>query len=90
MLESVFAIAVVMGFLTSYKDEYTGNIVKNLGKITDRYLHGNFIFDIITLFPLFLRFRFSRLFVLIKCLRLMNLKEALNVNLVMAEIKGFY
>ena len=79
-----------MSFVTSYTDEYTGNVVKDIPKIVDRYLHGNFVFDFITIFPLFFRFKFSRLLILIKCLRLVNLKQALDVNTVMAQIKGLY
>ena len=89
-LESVFFVAILMSFITSYTDEYTGNVVKDIPKIVDRYLHGNFVFDFITIFPLFFRFKFSRLLILIKCLRLVNLKQALDVNTVMAQIKGLY
>jgi hypothetical protein len=84
ILESFFLCAIFLGFFTSYTDEHTGNIVKDIPKIADRYLHGQFVFDFITIFPLFFRFKFSRLLILIKCLRLVNLKQALDVNTVMA------
>ena len=85
MLESVFIVAILMNFFTSYTDEHTGNIVKDLTKIRKRYIQGSFIFDLFTIFPFFLiRFKFSRLMILIKCLRLVNLKNALNVNNFMA------
>jgi hypothetical protein len=85
-LETVFLCAIAMNFLTSYTDEFTGNHIKDLSKIADRYLNNNFIFDFITIFPfsLMFRFKFSRLLILIKCLRLVNLKHALDVNTVMA------
>lgn len=55
-LESVFFVAIIVNFFTSYTDEYTGNVIKDFSKIADRYFRGNFFFDFITIFPFFFRF----------------------------------
>ena len=79
-------MGITVNFLTSYIDADTGNEVKEIKKISKRYFNGNFVFDFVTIFPLsfFFRFKFSRCLILIKCLRLVKLKEFLDVNTVMA------
>lgn len=83
ILESVFLAAIILKFFTNYTDEFTGNSIKDLTHIRDRYIKGSLTFDLITIFPFIFRFKFSCLFLLIKYLRLVNLKYTLNVNLFM-------
>jgi hypothetical protein len=93
ILEFIFLTGIYVNFFTSYIHDDTGNEVKNIKKISKRYFYGNFIFDFVTIFPLSLFFRgfkFSRCLILIKCLRLVQLKEFLDINKVMAQIKGLY
>ena len=85
-LECIFLSAICINFITSYTDPDNGNEVRDIYRIVDRYLKGNFVFDFVTIFPMsyIFRFPFSRLLILIKCLRLINLREFLDVNTVMS------
>jgi hypothetical protein len=50
--EFIFAFSILTKFLTDYKPDGETEHVKSLSKITSKYLHGDFIFDLIPLIPL--------------------------------------
>ena len=50
--EVIFAFSILTKFLTDYKPDGETEHVKSLSKITQKYLHGDFIFDLIPLIPL--------------------------------------
>ena len=83
---------MLLEFITSYNDVDTNRPVKDIKKIASRYLSGNFLFDFVTIIPLafIFRFEFSRLFIIIKCLRLIKLKNFLDIKSLMRRVKGIY
>jgi hypothetical protein len=85
ILESLFLINMVMSFLTSYFDVDANKMIIDYKKISTRYINNNFLFDCITLFPFafVVRFKFSRLLILIKCVRLNKLSQFLDMNSIM-------
>jgi len=74
--ELIFAFSILTKFLTDYKPDGETEHVKSLSKITSKYLHGDFIFDLIPLIPLPFIFKNvfcqSKLFYMIKCIRVLN------------------
>ena len=51
LIECLYIIDIVCGFLTDYISEESIYPVKNIEKIALRYVKGNFIFDFIAVFP---------------------------------------
>ena len=78
--------------ITSYTDVDTNREVKDIKKISSRYFSGNFLFDFVTIVPLSFLYRFelSRLLISIKCLRLIKLKNFLDIKSLMKQVKGVY
>ena len=83
---------MLVSFVTSYWDIDSNKMVVDYKKIANRYIRNGFLFDLITFIPFafIVRFRFSRLLILIKCLRLQKLSKFLDMNTLMRQIKGVY
>ena len=81
-----------MSFITSYFDVDSNQMVVDYKKISSKYIGEGFVFDIVTFIPFafITRFEFSRLLILIKCLRLNKLSSFLDMNTLMRQIKGVY
>ena len=81
-----------MSFITSYFDVDSNQMVVDYKKISSKYINEGFVFDIVTFIPFafITRFKFSRLLILIKCLRLNKLSSFLDMNTLMRQIKGVY
>lgn len=90
--ESVFAINIMLSFLTDFVPD--GELVpeRDLGKIADRYWHDGFMQEFIPTFPLtFLvdnsEHKFWRLIYLIKIIRLIKGIEIYDVQLMVDYLK---
>lgn len=91
--ELVFAFSILTRFLTDYTPDGETEPVKSLSKISTRYLHSDFIWDILPLIPLPFIFNnifgeyYAKLLYMIKCIRLLNGFKLFNVSLMLASIK---
>jgi len=74
-------VEMIFGFITEYVDE-NNKPVKDIKKISMRYLHEGFIFDLIPLIPFnfLVNFHASRYLFLLKSIRLIQAYEILDVR----------
>ena len=87
--ELIFLIDMLLEFIVQYTDEQTNLPVKNISKIGIRYLQNDFIYDLLPLIPfnIIFTFKYSRLFFLIKCIRLLETYDMLDTGAFMRRIK---
>ena len=90
--ESIFALNICFNFLTDFVPD--GEIIpeKDLAKIADRYLNGEFLKDFAPTFPLTFFFdnshtKFWRLLYLVKIIRLIKGIEIYDVQVMMDWLK---
>jgi hypothetical protein len=50
--ESIFGLSIFLKFFCEFKTEESPLPVRDLSRIADRYLKGDFIFDVIPILPL--------------------------------------
>jgi len=81
-LEAFFFIGIIMSFITSYFDIDQNKWVVDYKKISMKYINGRFIVDFITFIPFafMVKFKYSRLLIIIKCMRLQRLSDFLDIN----------
>lgn len=87
--EGIFLVSLLLNFITDYKEDGNPNPVRDLNKISMRYLKGQFIYDIIPLIPLpHLPFGNSmKHFYLIKIMRMVTGIRVFDVSVIMSRIK---
>ena len=51
VVDFIFIIDIVAGFLTAYTDTYTGDTIRNPRRIAIRYLKSGFVFDLLSSLP---------------------------------------
>jgi hypothetical protein len=83
---------MLLEFILEYTDEQTTLPVRNISQISLRYVKGEFKFDLLPLIPFnfIWHFQYSRLFYLIKCIRLLETFEVLDTGKFMKHIKIFF
>ena len=94
IFELVFAFSILTRFLTDYTPDGETEAVKSLPKISTRYLHTDFFWDLLPLIPLPQFFqtvapRHAKLLYMIKCIRIINGFKLFNVSLMLVSIKKF-
>lgn len=52
IVEIIFGIDLIINFFVDFKDPTSLVVVRNFDKSSDRYLHGDFPYDLIPLVPL--------------------------------------
>jgi hypothetical protein len=92
--ELVFAFSILTRFLTDYTPDGETEAVKSLSKISARYLHSDFVWDLLPLIPLPIFFKnvlksYAKLLYMIKCIRIINGFKLFNVSLMLSSIKKF-
>ena len=87
--EGIFLISICLRFLYEYKRDDSEQMERDLAKIANRYLRGNFIYDFIPIIPLALLNLggHERLFYLIKIIRLYSGFKIFSVPAIMQKIK---
>ena len=82
---------MLLSFITSYIDDHDRRVT-DLSKIRVYYFNNGFALDFIALFPFYplVSFHGSRYLFLIKCLRLFEAFEILDVNNFNRELKKIY
>jgi hypothetical protein len=82
IIEGIFLIDLGFEFILEYTDEATNLPVRDIATISLRYLKGGFIEDAIPLIPWnwFVKFKYSRIFFLIKCFRLKETFDLLDTG----------
>lgn len=87
--EGIFLVSLLLNFITDYKEDGNPNPVRDLNKISMRYLKGQFTYDIIPLIPLpHLPFGNSmKHFYLIKIMRMVTGIRVFDVSVIMSRIK---
>ena len=94
IFELVFAFSILTRFLTDYTPDGETEAVKSLPKISTRYLHTDFFWDLLPLIPLPQFFqtvtpKHAKLLYMIKCIRIINGFKLFNVSLMLVSIKKF-
>lgn len=91
-IEGLFLVQICLSFFTEYKPIDSIYPVRDISKIAERYLKGNFIFHLIPIFPfgLIINFKNSKLLQLLKCLRLIQANELLDTKVLMRQVKSIY
>ena len=80
-----------MNFITEYYPIDSHKPVRNIEKITKRYLNMNFKYDFVALLPLqIIKFKYSKVLFLVKTIRLQKALMYLDYSVFMKQIKGFY
>ena len=87
IIELFFLLEIILSFITSYVYE-NNKMITNFAKIRTKYIHNGFLWDLICIAPFYPIFKFkgSRLFFLIKCLRLNEAFEILDVKVFYNEL----
>ena len=87
IIELFFLLEIILSLITSYVDE-NNKLITNFAKIRSNYIHNGLLWDLICIAPFYpiFRFRGSRFFFLIKCLRLNEAFEILDVKVFYKEI----
>ena len=91
--EIFFLIDILISFFTAYVDEDTNRLIKDLKKISKRYVYSNgFLYDLIPLIPLteFVHFKGCRFLFFIKCIRIIKVFKTLNIRTVNNNVKMAY
>lgn len=92
MIEGIFLLDLGFEFILEYTDEATNLPVRDIATISLRYLKGGFIEDVIPLIPWnwFVKFKYSRIFFLIKCFRLKETFDLLDTGKFMKQVKKIF
>jgi len=93
LFEFLYFIDMTCCFCQEYLDEETFTEVTDVKQIAIHYVKKSFIFDLLAILPFEMMFKFqktSRLWRLIKLLRMPRLAELLNVEKVKGFINTFY
>ena len=61
IVDIVFLIDILIGFLTEYTEVSTGDQIRNPAKIAKRYILGIFMFDLMSSAPFLLNLMFGTL-----------------------------
>ena len=82
--ESIFVISLLKNFITAYTPDGEIQPVKCFWKISDRYLHNEFLIDFIPTFPMTFILdmsveKYGRIFYLVKIIRLAKGLKIYNV-----------
>lgn len=91
-IEILFLIDMLLEFILEYTDEQTNQPVRNISAIALRYAKGDMKYDLLPLIPFnsLWQFQYSRLFYLIKCIRLLETFEMLDTAKFMKQVKHFF
>ena len=83
---------MLLEFILEYTDEQTNQPVRNISAIALRYAKGDMKYDLLPLIPFnsLWQFQYSRLFYLIKCIRLLETFEMLDTAKFMKQVKHFF
>lgn len=92
IIEGIFLVDLGFEFILEYTDEATNMPVRDIATISLRYLKGGFIEDAIPLIPWnwFVKFKYSRIFFLIKCFRLKETFDLLDTGKFMKQVKRIF
>lgn len=92
-MEVIFFFRIGTEFLTDFQDKDL-KIIRDFEKIVMRYLKGQFIFDFITVIPfdyfIMIEGGYSRLFYLLKLLRLFQGLQLFDVQRIMILVNKYY
>lgn len=92
--EALFLLSLLLEFLTSYRPQSGDQEVREFAKISQRYLQGNFVPDLIPLVPLHWWFQFDngneKYFMLIKIVRLYRGLSLFRVRNIKDVIKNYF
>jgi hypothetical protein len=82
---------MLLKFLCEYTDEHNF-LIRDFSKIAMRYLRGDFFIDFLLLIPVnaILSFRYSRLFFLVKCYRIIGVFALIKQEVLMSHVKAYY
>lgn len=82
VLEIFFSLDFIIQFFVEYTPDDSIEPVRNLFKTSLRYAQNEAIVDLIPLIPfnLFFKFPYSRLFLLLKCMRIKQISSLLDTN----------
>jgi hypothetical protein len=89
VFEGIFLVDMLLKFILEYKDDFTSSHVhqvRDVSMISLRYLKTKFAYDLIPLIPfnMVFHFRYSRVFYLVKCMRLLDTFQVLDTGKFMA------
>jgi len=87
--EALFLVDILLKFILEYKDDFTSSHVhqvRDVSLISIRYLKTKFAYDLIPIVPFnwVFHFKYSRIFYLVKCMRLLDTFQVLDTGKFMA------
>ena len=91
IIEVWFVVYIILNFFVEYVDEQN-QVVRDIAKISQRYLKSKFAFHLLTVIPFtfFFDFKYTHLLYLIKVLRIIDTRELLDSNNFMSVVKASY
>ena len=93
LFEFVFITDALLQFMVEYNETVSRKTIRDPYKIAINYFKGRFLFDAVTIIPfakMFHRLQLSRLFYVIKCLRLQKGFYLLDTAKFKQTVRGYY